>query len=138
MSAPCKYCGDLIEFGKTRAGIWKVLDLTPIGSYGYSESQNNERWVWNKTIRALVSTRDIPVLAKPVPSYASHTCAEYLEARTIAPIPALGEQGIVKVSDSPELISLLAELETREAIKQAKEARKVREQLTERERNNVE
>ena len=137
MSKPCGYCGELIEFAQTRNGTWKALELAPINSYGYNEEINNERWVWNKRIRALVSTRDMPITSKPIPSYASHTCAEYLEARTIAPIPALGEQGFNKVSDSPELVALMVEVESREAIKQAKEARKVREKLTKRERLDV-
>jgi len=132
----CRYCEAEIVLARTRSGYWKALNPEPIATRQAAEfGERLDTWLVDRKTRLLVAVRD--VTEPPFWAYLEHKCAEYLEARTIAPIPALGEQGFNKVSDSPELVALMVEIETRETVKQAKEARKVREKLTKRERLDV-
>ena len=133
----CRYCEAEIVLARTRSGYWKALNPEPVSSVTLKDfGAHFDSFLVDRKTRLLVPLKE--VAEPPFWSYLEHRCAEYLEARSVAPIPEKGEQGLSKLSDSPELSELIAVMEARKTIEKIKEARKAREQLTERARLNVE
>lgn len=119
---------------RTRSGYWKALDTTPKHVHLISGG-NSVGWLVHKVSRLLVPISDVS--NPPMLAYEEHRCEQYLEVQPIAPIPAKGEAGLVKISDAQEMLSILLEAEALEEINQVKQGRKAREKLTESERFNV-
>lgn len=123
-------------FAKTKSGHKKALNPEPISSRIIAEFQGRAMgWVMhssNKTVTLISDLAEVPFWA-----YVEHKCSEYLQAQAIAPIPQRDEPGLVKLGDSDELQGWLEKVKALIEINKVKEARKVREMLTESEPTNA-
>lgn len=129
----CRYCQAEIVLAKTRADKWKAIDPEPV--YRHEAKELNyvgDTFLINKITLQLVPLRD--VACPPAKSYMLHRCTE----RPPFQVPLIDEPGIAKVGEAPEVDYWNNALEVVEVMQRVKEARKARERLTERERNNVE
>jgi hypothetical protein len=133
----CGYCDKEVVFAKTKSGHKKALNPEPISSRIIAEFEGRAiGWALQAKSKELVLLSDLAEV--PFWAYVEHKCAEYLLAQPIEPIPHKAEAGLVKVGDCGELQDWRAKVEALIEINKVKEARKVRQLLTESEPTNYE
>ena len=129
----CRHCEAEIVLAQTRSGYWKAINPEPVYLHEARELDYvGDTFIINKTTLQLVPIRDIA--CPPAKSYMLHRCTE----RPPFQVPLIDEPGIAKVGEAPESDYWANALQAAEVMQRVKEARKARERLTERERNNVE
>lgn len=131
----CHYCNREVVFAKTKSGHKKILHPEPISSRIIAEVENASGWAMQSESKTVVLLSDVSEV--PFWAYVEHKCAEYLQAQSIAPIPQQDEAGLVKVGESGELQGWLEKVKAIIEINKVKEARKVRQLLTESESTNA-